>query len=172
MPSNLKYAGTDLDDFFKPIGTYSSGPATNFKVAGSDINGRYAPSQVSNDKIDINVGFKVGGTDFSQLFMNINCPDVTLTGPSSVTAGSFNGETWNFTADSPTTITGVRFYIPGHGLGLWTAVSTNDYDGSAVWNDPFGNPSISNLPGDYTFIFEAMDENHLVGHVDIPVTVL
>ena len=172
MPSNLKYNGTDLDDLFKTIGSYPASSTTNFKVGGTDIAGRYAPSQVTNDRLLYNVGYKVNGADLSTVFRDYNCPDVTLTGPSSVTAGVFAGESWPFTADSPTTITGVRFYIPGHGLGLWTSVSTNSYAGTAFWADPFANPSISNLPGSYTFIFEAMDSNHLVGHVDIPVTVL
>jgi hypothetical protein len=172
MASNLKYAGTDLDDIFKPIGTYDAGSDTGFKVAGTDIANRYAPSQVAGDKITYNVGFKVGGTDLSQTFMDINCPDVTLTGPSSVTAGSFNGEFWPFTANSSFTITGVRFYIVDHGLGNWASVSTNSYSGDAFWADPFANPSISNSPGTYNYIFEAMDENQLVGHVDIYVEVL
>jgi hypothetical protein len=171
MASNLKYNGTDLDDLFKPIGDFPESSDTNYKVGGTDILSRYAPSQVDNDRLLYNVGFKVNGTDLSDLFRDFNCPNVTLVGPDSVTAGSFNGEFWYFTGGSPTTITGVRFYIENHGLGNWTSVSTNSYSGDVFWVDPLGNPSISNTPGSYTYIFEAMDSNHLVGHDEIQVSV-
>lgn len=182
MASNYSYSSTDLDDIFKGISGYQTGdvpPAatTSFKVEGVDLTGRYAPANglgsSLNDLIAYNVGYKVDGTDIRQSFRDINCPDVQLYGPSSVEASSFPaGVGWTFTAHTDnSTITGIRFMVDGHGLGAWTAISQTDYAGFAQWEDPFANPSISYSAGTYTFIFQAMDANHLVGSIYMFVTV-
>lgn len=183
MASNYSYLGTDLDLIFKGISGYETGvmsptSATDYKVNGGDISGRYAPvnglGPAYNDKISYNVNYKVAGTDLRQFFRDIECPDVQLYGPSSVNAGSFPaGVGWTFTAHSPnSTITGVRFVVDGHGAGNWSSISQVDYAGFAQWADPFGNTSISYTAGTYTFYFQAMDANHLVGHIHMFVTVV
>ena len=183
MASNYSYLGTDFDSLFCERGTYTAVPDTGFKVAGTDISNRFAPhadilfadyigTVPVNDRLTYNIGYVTGAIDLSQTFRDRNAPNVTLVGPSSVAAGSFNGEIWAIVAGSSTAFTGTRFQIAGHGLGGWfDEGSTNYVSGTVTWADPFGNPSISNTPGTYNFYWEAMNENQLVGHVDMTVTV-
>lgn len=189
MASNYQYiGGADLDTIFKAIGDYRTGvdgvvpvsSTTHYIAAGADLTGRYAPTNglgsAFNDLITYNVGYKVGasGPDLKTFFRDINCPDVELYGPTTVNAGSFPaGVGWTFTAHSPAdTLTGVRFYVDGHGAGNWSSIPAGDYAGFAQWQDPFGNTSISNSAGTYTFVFQSMDNNHLVGSIYIFVTVV
>lgn len=184
MASNFRYiGGADLDTIFKGISGYQTGvvpPAatTYYTGVGLDLSGRYAPANglgsALTDLITYNVGYKVGTSDLRTFFRDINCPDVQLYGPLTVNAGSFPaGVGWTFTAHSPAdTLTGVRFYVDGHGAGNWSSISATDYAGFAQWADPFGSPSISNAVGTYTFVFQSMDNNHLVGSIYIFVTVV
>ena len=174
MASNYIYINSDFDTIFKPLGEYTPRAAINYKVGTQDLANRYCPTANLgpglNDITGQALSFRISGpTDINTLFRSIACPNVSLIGPASVTAGSFNGETWAFGTAS--VVTGVRFQVVDHGAGNWSSVADTTYTGTTTWTDPFANPSIANTPGTYVFFFQAMNSDHFVGDARMTVVV-
>lgn len=72
MPSGIKSGGVDLDSLFKArAGGDPSASATGLKSGGSDIAGRYYPSQGTHDRRAVNTGVKAGGSDLKTIFRDI-----------------------------------------------------------------------------------------------------
>lgn len=89
MPSGytVKINGSDvdLDSIFAPLlpATTPANPVY-FKVANSDLRDRYEPITTANQKIGYNTNFSRNGTDFRDIFCDINftptpTPTKTLT---------------------------------------------------------------------------------------------
>jgi hypothetical protein len=76
MPSGytVKINGSDvdLDSIFAPLLPDTiPAAAVNFKVDGSDLSNRYHPITTANQKIENNTNFKRNGTDFRDIFCDI-----------------------------------------------------------------------------------------------------
>lgn len=77
MPSGytVKINGSDvdLDSIFAPLlpATTPTGPVS-FKVDGSDLCNRYEPITTGGQQIASNTNFKRNGTDFRDIFCDIN----------------------------------------------------------------------------------------------------
>lgn len=115
-----------------------------------------------------------GGSVFDSTTVTVNAvpaSTVSITGPSSVAAGSFNGETWTLSASNAAGLTRVIFFVDGHTLMNWTTVSGTSYGDSVTWVNGFGVPSISNTPGTYTFSFWAEASGTVITTDSITVTV-
>lgn len=172
MASNYQVVGTDLDSKLKAIsGGYSARANVGYSVAGTDIANRYAPTSIVQDR-GPTTNFKTAGTDIGPLFRDFRCPDVILTGPTSVPAGGGGGDGWGFTGSSVSLITGYRFQVEGHGGGAWTLISQYEYGGYLAWQNPFGSPSIGGSPGGpYTFYWEVGNADGFVARKEMLVTV-
>jgi hypothetical protein len=99
-------------------------------------------------------------------------PSVSISGPSSVSAGVYIADAWtlNASADYPG-LKRVRFQIIGHGFGSWTDLGgTTSWSTIMDWTN-MGVPDIFNTPGTYTFYFEAESMEDQTAYTTLDVTV-
>lgn len=111
MASGYKVNGVDLDDIFEQRDEEVPVPTTGYAVWGVDICYRFRPSEGSEDRIDYDTGYKVNGTDLSQLFaakVAVSAPTIT-SHPSNVTKTEGEDATFTITATGATSYQWQRY---------------------------------------------------------------
>lgn len=125
MTANLIVAGRgDLDTLFKAR-TSSPISATGFTVAGVDLNQRYEPR--GSTTAIANTGFRSGGTDLAQLFMDIAAASNTIN-VNNATVSAHNTGSAGIASYSLTNVGDVRFNNGTNTIidqGDWITPQTN-----------------------------------------------